>query len=163
MKAKIILTFGFLFFVWLLFTFSFDPFSLLLGVVFSATIAFFTYDIFIGEDEQISQGRFPKFHYFFIYVLVILFEILLGSFLVVYYVVTMKINPKIVKIKTNLKSKFAQGLLANSITLTPGTVTVDLQDSELFVHWLAIKTIDQKKSGEMIMGNFERQLQRIFY
>jgi len=162
-KAKIILTFGFLFFVWLLFTFSFDPFSLLLGAIFSATIAFFTYDIFIGEDEQISQGRFPKFHYFFIYVLVILFEILLGSFLVVYYVITMKIDPKIVKIKTNLKSQFAQGLLANSITLTPGTVTVDLHDGQLWVHWLAVQSDDPNKAAEIIKGSFEKQLGRIFY
>ncbi|MBU0501806.1 MAG: Na+/H+ antiporter subunit E [bacterium] len=163
MKAKIITTFIFLLIVWFLFTFSLDPFSLLLGMIFSATISFFTYDIFIDDDEQISKGQIPKFHYFFAYILVILFEIFLGSLTVVYYVITMRIKPGMVRVKTGLKSKFAQGLLANSVTLTPGTVTVDLQDNELFVHWLAVKTADKKKSAELILGSFEKQLGRIFY
>ena len=75
----------------------------------------------------------------------------------------MRINPKVVKIKTKLKSKFARALLANSITLTPGTVTVDLHEDELLVHWLSVRADDQRKSAEIIKGSVEKQLGRIFY
>ena len=160
---KIVITFFFLLFVWLFFTFSFDPFSLLLGVVFSFVISLATYDLFIEKEDQIQQGRIPRFQYFIPYVFVLIYEIYLGSLFVVYSVITMKINPGIVKIKTRLKSKFAQGLLANSITLTPGTVTVDLQDQSLYVHWLAVKSSNAHRAARMIKGSFEAQLRRIFY
>ena len=160
---KIIITFSFLLIVWLLFTFSLDPFSLLLGVVFSFTISLATYDLFIAKEEKIQQGKFPNFQYFFAYIFVLLFEIYRGSLFVVYSVITMRINPGIVKIRTRLKSKFAQALLANSITLTPGTVTVDMQNDYLFVHWLNVKTLNAHRAAKMIKGSFEAQLKRIFY
>lgn len=160
---RILITFVFLLVVWLLFTFSLDAFSLLLGVVFSFVIAVFTADLFIDKDEKIQEGKLPNFQYFFSYTFVLLWEIYLGSFLVVYYVVTKKINPGVVRIKTNLKSGFARALLANSITLTPGTVTVNLRDDELLVHWLNIKTDDVHKAAKMIKGRIEKQLRRIFY
>ena len=54
---KIIITFVFLLLVWLLFTFSLDAFSLLLGVLFSFVIAVFTYDLFIDKEEKILRKR----------------------------------------------------------------------------------------------------------
>ena len=160
---RIIITFIFLMIVWLLFTFSLKPFSLLLGIIFSFTIALLTYDLFVEKQEKIQQGELPSFQYFFGYVIVLLYEIYLGSFFVVYAVLTMKIKPGIVKISTQLKSKLAQALLASSITLTPGTVTVDLQDDYLYVHWLSVKTTNVHKAAKIIKGRFEAQLKRIFY
>jgi len=160
---KIIITFFFLFIVWLLFTFSLDPFSLLLGVVFASAISLVSYDLFVEKEEKIQEGAFPSFQYLFAYIFVLLFEIYLGSLFVVYSVITMKIKPGIVKIKTNLKSRFARALLANSITLTPGTVTIDLQDEYLWVHWLSVKTEDAHNAAKLIKGRFESQLRRIFY
>ncbi|MFC1571530.1 Na+/H+ antiporter subunit E [Candidatus Margulisiibacteriota bacterium] len=160
---RIIITFSFLFVVWLLFTFSLRPFSLLLGVVFSFIIALFTYDLFIEKEEKIQQGRLPRFQYFPLYVFVLLWEIYWSSFIVVYQVITMRINPGIVKIRTRLKSRFACALLANSITLTPGTVTVDLEGDQLTVHWLAVKDTNAHRAAKKIKGSFEAQLRRIFY
>ncbi|MFH1826025.1 MAG: Na+/H+ antiporter subunit E [bacterium] len=160
---KIFITFLFMIAVWLLFTFSLDPFSLLLGVIFSFSIAIFTYDLFIDKQEKIQQGKFPRFHFFFTYIFVLLYEIYLGSFLVVYAVITNKIEPGLINIKTNLKSKFARAMLANSITLTPGTVTVDLHDDNLLVHWLNAETTNSQLAANRIKGRFETQLKRIFY
>ncbi len=159
---SILITFLFLFALWLLFTFSLDPFSLLLGGIFSLTIALFTHDLFVEKDEKIHRG-IPRFEFFLLYIFVVLWEIYLASFNVVYRVITMKINPGIIKIRTRLKSNFARALLANSITLTPGTVTVDLQKDYLYVHWLAVKTQNSHKAARIIKGSYEAQLKRIFY
>ena len=160
---RILITFFFLFTLWLLFIFSLDPFSLFLGGIFSLTISMFTHDLFVEKEEKIHKGILPRFEFFILYVFVVLWEIYLASFHVVYQVLTMKINPGIVKIRTRLKSKFAQALLANSITLTPGTVTVDLQEDYLYVHWLVIKTDNSHKAARMIKGSYEALLRRIFY
>ena len=160
---QILITFFFLLVLWLLFTFSFDPFSLLLGTVFSFTIAFFTHDLFIDKREKIHEGMVPRFEFFLLYIFVLLWQIYLASFNVVYKVITMKINPGAVMIKTHLKSKFAQALLANSISLTPGTVTVELHQDYLYVHWLEVKTFEPQEAAKIIKGSYEEQLRRIFY
>ncbi|MBU0672892.1 MAG: Na+/H+ antiporter subunit E [Candidatus Margulisbacteria bacterium] len=160
---SIIITFIFLMLLWYLFTFSLDPFSLLLGGAFSLVIALATYDLFIEKEEKVQRGILPRFELFIFYLLILLWEIYLGSFNVVYRVITMKINPGIIKIKTKLGSKLGRALLANSITLTPGTVAIDLKDDELFVHWLVMDTSDSNQAAKQIKGNFEAQLGRIFY
>jgi multicomponent Na+:H+ antiporter subunit E len=76
----------------------------------------------------------------------------------------MPIRPGIVKVKTSLKSTEARTALANSITLTPGTFTVDLDDEEgaLYVHWLAVKAEDEEEATREIVSRFEPLLARIF-
>ena len=63
---------------------------------------------------------------------------------VAYRVITGRINPGIVRIRPGLKSDLAITLLANSITLTPGTLTVDVDEktNDLFVHWI---NVDEEK------------------
>jgi multicomponent Na+:H+ antiporter subunit E len=59
---------------------------------------------------------------------------------VAYRVITGRINPAIVKINPNLKTDMSLAILANSITLTPGTLTVDVDEetNELYVHWINV-------------------------
>jgi len=160
---RIIITFVFLMLLWLLLTFNLDLFSLLLGIIFSFFISLVTFDLFVEKEEKIQKGLLPRFDFFIFYFFVALWEIYLASFSVAYQVITMRINPKTIKIKTNLKSKFAQALLANSITLTPGTAVIDLQKKHLYIHWLTAKTNDSKRAAKIIKGNYESQLRRIFY
>jgi multicomponent Na+:H+ antiporter subunit E len=161
--TRVLITFAFLMGLWLLFTFSLDPFSLLLGGIFSFLISLLTYDLFVEKDERIQKGILPRFELLIFYVFILVWEIYIASFNVVYCVITMKINPGLVRIKTRLRSRFAQALLANSITLTPGTVTVDLDKNELLVHWLFVGAKDGTKAAQKIKGNYEKQLGRIFY
>lgn len=160
---SIVITFVFLMLLWYLFTFSLDPFSLLLGGAFSLIIAFAAYDLFIDKEEKIQRGLLPRFELFLFYFLILLWEIYLGSLNVVYRVITMNIDPGIIRIKTKIGSQLGRALLANSITLTPGTVTVELKEDELYVHWLVMGTRDSHKAAKSIKGNFEAQLRRIFY
>ena len=74
------------------------------------------------------------------------------------------INPGIVRIKTSLRSDIALTFLANSITLKPGTMTVDIdkENGILYVHWADVKSRDIEQATELIAGKFERALKRIF-
>jgi len=72
------------------------------------------------------------------------------------------IRPGIVKVTTTLTSEMAKTFLANSITLTPGTLTIDIDGQDLYVHWINIDTDDAKRRTAEICGRFEPLLRRIF-
>ena len=75
----------------------------------------------------------------------------------------MPIRPGIVKVKTKLKTAAALTVLSNSITLTPGTLTVNaLDDGTLYIHWIYVRSQDQDEATRMIIGRFEWFLERIF-
>lgn len=71
------------------------------------------------------------------------------------------IKPGFVILKTSLKKDISKLSLANSITLTPGTLSVDIKDEEVLIHWVKVEgSEDQQK--EAIAGAFEKQLGGIF-
>jgi len=74
----------------------------------------------------------------------------------------LNLKPGIVKIKTGLKSEVARVFLANSITMTPGTLTVEINDDTLYIHWIEIKTDDPEEMAKVIKGPFEFFLAKIF-
>jgi len=99
-----------------------------------------------------------------IYITVLLWEIIKANLDVAYRVIhpKMPIKPGIVVIKTCLKSDIAKMILANSITLTPGTFTLDVIGDELLVHWINVKTEDIDEATNMIGQRFEKYLRIIF-
>ncbi|MBP3470159.1 MAG: Na+/H+ antiporter subunit E [Lachnospiraceae bacterium] len=83
--------------------------------------------------------RIIKYTIFMVgYLFVLLWEILKANMATIRLVFTEKYErePVLVTFKTNIKSPVLRVLLANSITLTPGTITVSLQDNEYTVHAL---------------------------
>jgi len=100
----------------------------------------------------------------FVYVIVIFWEIIKANLDVAYRVIhpQMPIKPGIVVIKTHLKSDIAKIILANSITLTPGTFTLDVIGEELLIHWINVKTEDIDEATNIIGRRFEKYLRVIF-
>jgi len=89
-----------------------------------------------------------------------------ANFDVAYRVITGKINPGIVKISPDLKTDLGITMLANSITLTPGTLTVDIDEekNDLYIHWINVKKEALKKKPvdcKHICGNFDKWVRRI--
>lgn len=85
---------------------------------------------------------------------------------VAYRVITGKINPGIVKISPDLKTDFGITMLANSITLTPGTLSVDIDEdkNDLYIHWINIKKEALKKKPidyKFVCGEFPKWIRRI--
>ena len=74
----------------------------------------------------------------------------------------MPIKPGIVKVKTELKSEFARTILANSITMTPGTISVDIIGDYLYIHWIYVRSEDPEVYTPIISGQFEKFIKKIF-
>ena len=89
-----------------------------------------------------------------------------ANFDVAYRVITGKINPGIVRISPDLKTDIGITLLANSITLTPGTLSVDIDEesNDLYIHWINVKEESLKKKPvdcKFICGSFPKWVRRI--
>jgi len=156
------------FIVWVLVTWPFMDGRVDLQIVVAGLIASFLAAILFHEI-------LPKEHHVFIspvrvfwllvYVPVFLYYVLRANLDVVYRALhpAMPIRPGIVKIKTNLKTDSAITALANSITLTPGTLTVDLtEDGFLYIHWINVKSEDVEQATQIISQQFEWFIQKIF-
>ncbi len=110
-------------------------------VIFGLIIATVMY-IFVCRfmDFSIQKDLFimKKSSLIIKYIFVLVFEVIKANIAVLRLVFSSKYDfePAIIKFKTNLKSKIARAVLANSITLTPGTITVSLENDEYVVHCL---------------------------
>ncbi|HEC91519.1 MAG TPA: cation:proton antiporter, partial [Candidatus Atribacteria bacterium] len=80
---------------------------------------------------------------------------------VAYRVITGRINPGIVKISPGLKTDLGITMLANSITLTPGTLSVDIDEknNDLYIHWINVTTL--KPTTHHICANFPQWIRRV--
>ncbi|MEE4196859.1 MAG: Na+/H+ antiporter subunit E [Bacteroidales bacterium] len=99
-----------------------------------------------------------------IYLVVFFMELIKSNLDVARRVLTpsLPINPGIVKTKTILKSKMGRMILANSITLTPGTLSVDIQGDTLYIHWIDVCCDDIDKATQAIVKKFEKHLVKIY-
>lgn len=72
------------------------------------------------------------------------------------------INPGIVKVRTRLKSRMGRLILSNSITLTPGTLTVELDGEWIYIHWVTVTSDDVEGATAKIVAGFERYLEVMY-
>ncbi|MDC7245613.1 MAG: Na+/H+ antiporter subunit E [Sphaerochaetaceae bacterium] len=156
------LTFLFLMGVWILLSGSFTLYSLLMGIAGTALISLITYKIFIPSHQ--ASARYLIAHPLFLiwYLLVMIYLLYKSSFHTCKAVFTGTSTPRIVHFRTRLRSDAARMLLSLSITITPGTICLDLNDDHLSVHWLLADTSHNKESGEKIKGFLERTIGRVF-
>lgn len=75
---------------------------------------------------------------------------------------SLPLRPGIVKVRTRLKSRMGRLMLANSITLTPGTLTVEMDGEWLYVHWVSVQSTDVDAATAEIVAGFERYLEVIY-
>ncbi|MBN2352928.1 MAG: Na+/H+ antiporter subunit E [Spirochaetales bacterium] len=100
-----------------------------------------------------------------LYLPILFFYIIIANLDVLYRIIHPKrpINPGIVKVKTSLKSASARTALANSITLTPGTLTVDMKENGvMYIHCINVHTEDLKQATQKITVRFEKILAKVF-
>ena len=75
---------------------------------------------------------------------------------------SLPIKPGIVKVETKLQSPMGRLALANAITLTPGTLTVESRDKWLYIHWIDIKDGSVEAATQAIVRQFEKHLEVLF-
>ncbi len=148
----------FLFIIWIALTLSYSNQELIVGFVVSFTIAY----IYTINFKSIDKFRFRPIVYLQ-YLVIFLKNLILSNLDVAKRVIDPKlpINPGIVEIKTNLKEDYKKLILANSITLTPGTITMDVQDDRMFIHWIDVTTTDINKASKEIAEDFEKILLKL--
>jgi multicomponent Na+:H+ antiporter subunit E len=149
------------FIFWMLLTFEFTVPNIIVGAVSSIICALFFGRIFVTNVYKLLQPR--RYFWFIIYLFIFIWECLKANIDVAYRVLhpAMPIRPGIVKVKTTLKSDMAKMLLANSITMTPGTISVDIIDDNLYIHWIYIRSEDPEVYTPIITGAFEKYIKRI--
>lgn len=156
------------FVVWVLATWPFvdggiDLQVVVAGVIASLLVSLLFHDI-LPKEHHVFVSPIRLF-WFLVYVPVFFYYVVRANLDVVYRALhpAMPIKPGIVKIKTNLKTDSAITALANSITLTPGTLTVDVtDDGYLYVHWINVKSDDVEQATQLISQRFEWFLHKIF-
>ena len=104
------------------------------------------------------------FAYTFVYIFVFLWELIKSNFDIARRVVSprLPINPGIIEAKTKIKSPMGKMILANSITLTPGTFTIDIDNDTLYIHSINIDEENLNKMTTNIIRRFEKYLEEIY-
>jgi len=147
-RARYSVTLGaVLFVIWLLWSGHYTPLLIGFGVVSCAIVLVLTRRMNIADQECAPLlGLRP-----FIYLPWLIKEITLANIDVAKRVLTpkMPINPRMIRVRASQKSDLGRVIYANSITLTPGTVSVDMQGEEIVVHALTSEAADEDKSGDM--------------
>ena len=154
--------FTFLIAIWLTLTTTFQWQELSVGIFISLVLALFL------NKNYLKLGLPPvsikRIIFFILYISVLFIEIVKANFDVAYRVIhpKMPIKPGIVVIKTELKQDIAKMILANSITLTPGTFTLDIKGDELLIHWIYVHSENKKEATRIIGQKFEKYLKVVF-
>ena len=160
--VRILLTTVYLFLGWLLFTWSVSARAMVIGILQSAVVALLTYPVFIQDDEAARRSQLPRVHILGVYLIVLVFNMYVASFRVLWQILRGNINPGIVHFRTRLSSDIARLALSNAITITPGTITLQLDDDHLIVHWLDARTTHSTYAGKLIKGTYEKLLSRVW-
>ncbi len=141
-----------------------DLWSLFAGLFAALVVALLFSDVFVKRHVKAINP--VRYFWFLLYIPVFTYYCILANIDVMYRVIhpSMPIEPGIVKVPTNLETRSGITALANSITLTPGTLTVDVDREEgiLYVHWIKVEGEDLETTREKISGRFEWLLRRIF-
>ena len=151
-----------LFIIWMIANASLAVDTVVAGIIISALIAL-AFATFSGVYSVIRWS--PRvFYYYLQYLGVFFIELVKANITVMRLVFSPRIDirPGIVEIKTDIKSPIGRLALANTITLTPGTLVVDIKDDSLFVHCINVGSTDQAKATEEISGRFEKLLKAIY-
>jgi multicomponent Na+:H+ antiporter subunit E len=159
-----ILCFVLAFLVWLALTAGGGLQEVLAGLVVAAVVSLVAGRFLRGAPR--IQGLGHRVLYALLYGVTFLWEMIKANVHVALIVLNpaRPIRPGIVKIRTGLTKDTAITVLANSITLTPGTFTVDVhpEAGELYIHCITVEGTDVEENSRAIGGKFERILKEVF-
>ncbi|SHJ01038.1 multisubunit sodium/proton antiporter, MrpE subunit [Dethiosulfatibacter aminovorans DSM 17477] len=146
--------------LWLVFAERFSIEVLLVGIFGVILVALINKKLV--EKIRLSIGL-KSIPYFFEYLFILLYEIIKANIHVAMLVLSPKpkLSPSFVKHRISLKSDLHRTILANSITLTPGTLTVSMEDDEMLIHCLTEefgKSIEETRFEKILM-----KLEELYY
>ena len=146
-----------LFLAWMIFNGRITLEIVIFGIVIAAAVFAFMCK-FMDYSIKKELRLYKKVPQFLKYVFLLVKEIIKANMAVIKMILTRRevTEPTLVKVHTDLKSETAKVMLANSITLTPGTITVSMEDDTLLVHCL-----DKSLSEGMEDSDFVKMLEKM--
>ena len=154
------LTFCLLFLLWLVLSGLFDAFHLSLGVISCGLVTWMSSDFLFRDRTVGAAARWRQFVRFPGYAVWLFYEIVLANL----YVFRLALRPRglgearpqVVRFKSRLKTDFAKWVFANSITLTPGTVTIRIDGDEFLVHAIS------EEAAKGLGGGMEKRIAAVW-
>jgi multicomponent Na+:H+ antiporter subunit E len=161
----LILRFTALYGFWVILSGRFESKYLFIGMICALVVTFLTQDLMQPKERQAKSGQVspPSFLIsawrFFCYSLWLLRSIVESNLQVAYLVLhpKMPVRPGLLRFTTKLYSRTGHIILANSITLTPGTITVDFDDGTYTIHALV-----PEAAAALVDAKMQNKLERIF-
>ncbi|OGP65844.1 MAG: hypothetical protein A2169_13385 [Deltaproteobacteria bacterium RBG_13_47_9] len=154
------ITFIILFVFWICLSGQFDIFHLTLGVISCALVSRISGNLLFREKSIRSAYPWEVLR-FLTYLPWLLCQIVLANIHVAYLVLHPKmltlIDPHIIRFKVKLKTDIGLTTFGNSITLTPGTITVLIHEESFYVH-----AINQKVADDLLTGEMEDRVAQIY-
>lgn len=148
-----------LFCLWIVLSGKLDVFHLTLGVISCLIVTTLSRDLIFPNSN--TNGVLRTGGRFFRYIPWLLYKIFMANlnvlFLVFHPKMMERIDPRIFKFQSRLQKDLALVTFANSITLTPGTITVYVNVNGTFT----VHALDQK-SREALPGDMEKRIARVF-
>lgn len=147
---------------WLLLNGSMAPDVIVVGLVTALVITL----LFRRGLSVVSEFRFTSQALLVapVYVAYFLGELVKSNLRLAGIVLTpaLPLRPGIVKARTRLKSPMGRLLLANSISLTPGTLTVEMEGEWLYIHWVTVEAEEVEAATARIVSGFEHYLEIMY-
>ena len=142
-----------LFVLWMMLSASFNWIHLGLGLILSFTVAW------INSGHSPFVPNFRLWGNILLYLPWLFFKIVQSSLHLSKLILhpALPINPKLIRVETQLKNRAAVVLLGNSITLTPGTITAEIDDHSLIVH-----AMDEISANDVTSGRIELKIAKVF-
>lgn len=167
--ADMIILIVLLWLFWIFITGDITLYSVLTGFVIVLIIGCIAQFFFFKKRiyKKSLKKYFFSLEHLFALLFTTLFRLIIANLLVIYQAITLDIHPRIVKIKVNVKSDLEITLISTLITLTPGTLVIDVEDAEdggscLYVHFSYLKTDDPQKYIESTIGKWDAMIGALF-
>ena len=143
-----------LFGLWVLLSGKIDAFHLSVGLLGAAVIAWLN-----TEPRRLAEPPIPLVR-LALYAPWLFWQIVKSGLHITKVILDprLPVNPRLIRYRTKLGNKHAVVLLGNSITLTPGTVTIDVVPGKLVVH-----ALDDQSSGDLLVGTMEQKIDDVFH
>lgn len=155
-----LLIFSLLLVFWVILSGHFDAFHLSMGVLCAGIVTWLSSDMYFENRSKGAQVRVEEVCRAFGYAFWLLGQIVLANIQILKLALSPggmeEVSPRVVRFKTKLRSDFAKYVLAQSITLTPGTVTVKIVGDEFVVHAIS------KAAADSLDGSMEDRIAHIF-
>lgn len=152
MKTKVA-TFIIMLIFWTIMSGMFDTFHYSLGILSCALVAFFSSDLLFPDK---GKSWLKELFGMVCYLPYLLWQIILANLQITYIVLhprmLEKLDPHLFRFETKLKRPISKVAMAQSITLTPGTITVNIHDNQIAVYALT------KEAAAGLPGEMERQV-----